>query len=232
MLEGNEMASQTWRQDWVTEKCQVAIRLSRGEAGGGYAEAVILVCAVLSALSAELWDGRGIDRVRFIEMLVRVGLNSSDCTTVSIPLLVQHLNNSSRKLEALQIQSAFSLPTSARVVTGPEVDQSEKDVLSICPLLDLKEVRRFSYASILYSEIRSSYSHEYRSGLLADSWPMTMLAEQKVSYINRMTNGSEMMRLVHIHVEWLAQLAIELASTVDNLVTGLHRPTAWWIDGG
>jgi hypothetical protein len=226
------MPSQTWRRDWVTEKCQVAARLSQGEAGGGYAEAVILICAALSALSAELWDGRGIDRCRFIEMLVRVGHNTSDFTTVSIPLLVQHLDNSSRKSEALQMQRAFSLPSSARVVTGPEVDKSEKDVLSICPQLDLKEVRRFSYASILYSEIRSSYAHEYRSGELADSWPMTMLADQQVSYINRMTDDSEMRRLVHFHVEWLAQIAIELASAVDNLEVTLPRPPVWWIDEG
>ena len=72
------MSSQTWRRNWVSDKCAVAGRLSRGEAGGGYAESVILVCATLSALSAELWVGRNIDRVRFIEMLVKFGRNSNE----------------------------------------------------------------------------------------------------------------------------------------------------------
>ncbi len=228
------MSSETWRRHWVGEKCDVASRLSRGEAGGSYAESAIIVCATLSALSAELWDGRGIDRARFIEMLVQFGAHSSECKTVSIPLLVQELNNSSRNSDALKIQRAFSLPSSARVLTGPDVDKSERDVLSVCPQLDLKEVRSFSYASILYSEIRSSYAHEYRPGERADSWPMTMLANQRVSYINRMTVSMEMRRLVHIHVEWFAQLAIELASAVDQLANTLPlpRPQAWWADGG
>ena len=227
------MSSQTWRQNWVGEKCNVAFRLSKGEAGGGYPEAVIIVCAALSALSAELWSGRGIDRVRFIEMLVRFGAHSNDCKTVSIPLLVQHLNNSSRSAEAQDIQRAFLLPSSARVLTGPEIDQSEEDVFSVWPHLEIKEVRNCSYASILYSEIRSSYVHEYRPGARADSLPMTMLADQRVSYINRMMGSLEMQRLVHIHVEWITQLAIELASAIDLLESTcpLPRPEVWWADG-
>jgi hypothetical protein len=89
------MSSQTWRQHWVAEKCRVADRLSRGEAGGSYAEAAIIVCAALSALAAELWDGRNIDRVRFVEMLVRLGAQASECSRISIPLLVQHLGATS-----------------------------------------------------------------------------------------------------------------------------------------
>jgi hypothetical protein len=228
------VSSQTWRRDWVSEKCDVATRLSNGDAGGGYAESAILVCAALSALSAELWVGRGIDRVRFIEMLARFGTNSNDCKLISIPLLVQHLNNSSRSSEALQMQHAFALSSTARVLVGPDVDKNEDTVLSICPQLDLQEVRRFSYASILYSEVRSSYAHEYRSGEQADSWPMTMLPDQHVSYINRITDSLEMRRLIHIHSGWFVQIAIELASAVDNLANTLPlpKPQVWWADGG
>lgn len=227
------MSSRTWRQEWVSEKCDVAARLSRGEAGGGYAESAIVVCAALSALSAELWDGRGIDRVRFIEMLTQIGPRSAECKTVSIPLLVQHFNTSSRKSDALKIQQAFLLPSSTRVITGPDVDKSEQDVLSVCPQLDLKKLRSFSYASILYREIRSSYAHEYRPGEQADSWPMTMLADQRVSYINRKTNELEMRRLVHVHIEWVVQLAADLASAVDQLACTLPlpKPQVWWADG-
>ena len=226
------MSSQTWRRNWVGEKCDVAARLSRGDAGGSYAESAIIVCAALSALSAELWEGSSIDRFRFIEMLTQFGPQSHQCKTVSIPLLVQHLRNSSRNSEALKVQQAFSLPTSARVLTGPDVDRSEQEVLSVCPQLDLKEVRKFSYAAILYSEIRSSYEHQYRPGEQADSWPMAMLDDQKVSYINRMTGSQEMRRLVHIHIEWVMQLAIELSSVVDQLANTLPlpKPPAWWAD--
>ena len=148
-----------WRQNWVEDKCQVAARLSRGEAGGSYAEATILVCAALSAMAAELWVDLRIDRVRFVEMLVRLGSQASECSKISIPLLVQHLKNTSREIEAQQIQNTFSLPTGALVVTGTDVDQYEKNVLSVCPQLELKELRGFSYASVLYGDIRSSYAH-------------------------------------------------------------------------
>jgi hypothetical protein len=228
------MASPSWRQDWVTEKSQIAIRLSRGEAGAGYAEAAILLCAMLSALAAETWAGRGIDRARFIELLVRIGPTSEDCKTISVPLLVQHLAASSRQAEAQTLERAFSYPAGSRIVTGPDVDRAEADVLTLCPTLDLKEVRRFSYAFVLYSEVRSSYAHEYRAGNLANSWPATTLEDQKVSYVNLFEAPSDTRRQVHFHVEWFAQLAAQVALTIDGIASTLPRaqPPIWWCDGG
>lgn len=230
------MEPENWRRYWVGDKCEVASRLSRGEAGGGYAEAIILLCASLSALAAELWEGTGIDRVRFVEMLVRLGPNANYCTTVSIPLLAQHLESNSMFSEAQQIRAAFVVPKSAFVVTGPDVDRCEKEVLSLCPQLNLKDVRRFSYASILYGEVRSSYAHEYRPGERADSSPMTMLPDQRVSYVNQLHGETtfEMRRVIHFHSEWLGQCAIELAGAVDGLSPNLplQKPAVWWCDGG
>ena len=218
----------------MSEKCDIATRLSLGEVGGGYAESAIIVCSALSALSAELWSGRQIDRVRFIEMLTRIGPSSIACQTVSIPLLVEHFRSTNQSAVAHKLQQAFSLPSSARVVTGPDVDRGETDVLPLVPQLKLKELRQFSYASILYGEIRTSYAHEYRPGVQADSWPMTMLADQRVSYINRMTDDQSMRRLVHIHIEWVRQVAVEIASAIDRLVVTLPlpKPKVWWADGG
>jgi hypothetical protein len=143
-------------------------------------------------------------------------------------------NIQAREQEAQQIQLAFSLPHSAIVVTGSDVDQCEKAVLSVCPQLDLKELRGLSYASVLYREIRSSYAHEYKPGDRAGSWPMTMRADQKVSYINQMDDSGIMRRLVHFHIEWLAQLAVEIAGVVDRLAGKPSQPlpTVWWIEGG
>ena len=229
-----EISSFTWREYWVTEKCKLAARLNGGEAGGSYAEAALVVCAALSALSAELWSGRGIDRVRFIEMLARHGPNPSDNTIVSVPLLIQHLEGSSRSSEAIEIRDTFWVPNTALVVTGPKVDRNEDDILALLPQLDLKEVRQFSYASLLYREVRSSYVHDYRPGKQADSWPMTVLADQRISYINRIADDMKMQRLVHFHFEWLAQLAIQMASSTDKNAATLPnpRPKVWWADGG
>ncbi|SDM49332.1 hypothetical protein [Polaromonas sp. JS666] len=229
------MTSQTWRQAWVREKCGIATRLSQGNAGASYAEAVILVCAVLSALAAELWKGRRIDRARFVEMLVRLGSPTEIWATISTPLLVQYLDANSHKVEAALVRKAFGLPTSARILTGADVDKSMADVTTICPSLNAKELRRFSYASLLYQDVRSSYAHEYRPGKDADSWPATMLQNQNVSYINRISDESaEMRRLIHFHFDWLANVAIQLAMAVDDFSLELPRsnPKVWWIDGG
>jgi len=211
----------------------LATRLSRGEAGGGYAEAAILVCAALNALAAELWPGTSIDRVRFIEMLVKLGPEASTCSTISVPLLIQHLTSTKNVADAEKLQRAFAVPQISRVLTDPEVDQPESAILAVCPALNLEMLRQFSYASILYSEIRSSYAHQYQPGERAGSWPMTMLHDQKVSYINRLCDDLQSRRLLHFHIDWLLALPVELAGVTDGLSSGLPnpQPKIWWAKG-
>ena len=229
------MASESWRCDWVTEKCEIARALARGEAGGSYSEAAILVCAVLSALAAEVWPGRRFDRARFIELLVRLAPTPSIPMTISVPLLVRHVEVTSSISSAKLLRDTF-LPFSAtRVITGPDVDKSEDEVLFIHSGFTAKEIRKFSYACLLYEEVRSAYAHEYKPGAKADSWPMTMSEGQPVSYVNRsLTAGiQETGRLIHFHIAWLANLAVDIAMQIDARRDTLPRqkPASWWIDG-
>lgn len=223
------MAS-NWRTHWVREKSAIAQRLASGEVSAGYAEAVILICAALSALAAEVWPGRGIDRVRFIELLIRLGSDNAFCRTISLPLLTQSLEAEGRLSEAGMLARVFDVSRTARVLTGPEVDKPEDEVLAACPTIKSSDIRRFSYASLLYQEVRSSYAHEYRPGKTSGSWPMTRLQNQKVSYINQVANAPMgMERLVHFHVEWLGDLAVDLAGAVDALpAVPQAPPAAWW----
>ncbi len=57
---------ETWRTEWIQKKNEIALDLAAGQCGGSYGEAVIILCAALSALAADVWPGRGIDRVRFV----------------------------------------------------------------------------------------------------------------------------------------------------------------------
>jgi hypothetical protein len=99
---------------------------SRRGGRGSYSEAAILTCAALSALSAEVWPGRTRDRVRFIELLARLAPPSSTSTTISIPLLAQHLESTPQRADARILTEAL-LPTSpTRVITG-SVDRSEAE---------------------------------------------------------------------------------------------------------
>ncbi|MES2237889.1 MAG: hypothetical protein V4500_09095 [Pseudomonadota bacterium] len=230
------MASESWRCDWITEKCEIASALARGEAGGSYSEAVILVCAALSALAAEVWPGHNkIDQARFIELLVRLGPTPNIPMTISVPLLVRHVELTSSKSGAQLLRDTF-LPFSAtRIVTGPEVDKSEDEVLSIYPDLSAKDIRKFSYAYLLYKEVRSAHAHEYKPGAKADSWSMTMSGGQSVSYVNRLLAAGipKTSRLIHFPIAWLAKLAIDIAMDIDIHRASLPRlaPASWWIDG-
>lgn len=229
------MTFESWRSEWVTKKGEIAAALARGEAGGSYSDAAILVCAALSALSAEVWPGRGIDRARFIELLVRFSSTPNIPMTISVPLLVRHIELTHSKSSAKPLRDAF-LPFSAtRVVTGQNVDKSEDVVRANYSDLTAKDIRKFSYACLLYKEVRSAYAHEYKPGTKADSWPMTMSEEQSVSYVNRLLSpGSpETGRFIHFHIAWLAKLAVDIAVNIDIHRATLPRqvPENWWIDG-
>lgn len=228
------MAAQTWHKAWVSEKCDIAGRLARGEAGGGYAEAAIVLCAALSALAAETWPGPSKDKARFVELLVRLGKFRNLCATVSIPLLVQELEALGRGPEATALRRATSLPDSARILVGPDVDRSESDVLAVCPSIDLQFVRAYSYAALLYQEIRSSYAHEYRPGTSANSAPMTADLGEAVSYSNQLREPTftRLDRSIHFHVPWLRELARDLADSVDATSLPQSDPIVWWIKGG
>lgn len=228
------MSSQLWRKDWAAEKCRLANRLSLGDAGGGYAEAAILTCAILSAFAAELWPGINFDRARFVELLVRYGNQTSECKKISTPLLVQHLAVTSRILDAQRLQRAFAIPDKSYVVSGFGVDQNEEAILQICPHLTSRELRSFSYAALLYREVRSSYMHEYKLGKQADSSPMIPSLGVNVSYVNQLSENVKIHRLIHFHFEWLESLAIEIASVIDGYSSSLpfQQPEVWWLNGG
>jgi hypothetical protein len=213
-----------WRERWVSEKCNVALEFDRGAGGGGYSEAALVVSSILTALAAEVWPGRGVDKVRFIELLVRHTNCSPSLDTVSVPLLVQRLNKDNNSAAAT-LASKFLPVSGSRVVTSIDVDALPADLLDLAPQIGHQLTREHSYACLLYSELRSAYAHEYRPGARADSWPMTSLQGQSISYVNRIDE-----RLIHFHIEWLTQLAVRVAATIDSMSLPLQRPSKWWIN--
>ena len=127
------MASDNWRTCWASSKRDIALSLASGNSGAGYGDAVILLCAAISAFAAEMWPGRGIDRGRFIEALVRVPQSAPSLETVSVPLLVQYLRAHSFSAEAGLIAQALLPIEPSRVITGADVDKGDSDLLARCP---------------------------------------------------------------------------------------------------
>ena len=71
--------SNSWLKEWSDSKVDLALRLNSGECGGTYAEAVIILCSVLSGIAADVWPGRNKDRKRFVELLVKYSSDSLNC---------------------------------------------------------------------------------------------------------------------------------------------------------
>ena len=218
------------RRDWVTTKKDTALRLAGGECGGSYAEGVIILSAAISAIAADAWPGTGIDKKRFVEIIkdyCDAGLNSS---RVSIPLLVGYLRDSGKTLEADTLRRKFMDFQKSRVLTGDDIDRPEAEILSVCPGLSHKELRRFAYPSILYEEVRSSFVHEYRAGGKADSWQMSYKQDIGVSYVNWINDPD---RHIHFPVEWMGKVAESIAEVADRNASRfpLSPPAAWWLDG-
>ena len=215
-----------WHSEWAAKTCEVATRLSRGESGASYGEAVLILCAALSAFAAEVWPGTGIDRKRFIHLLKRFSRAALSPTVISVPILAAHLRQKRKKGSLRRLKQAYLNFGSTRVVTGHDVDKTEKEIRSLCPRLSRREIRDCSYAALLYRELRSAYVHEYRPGKKADSWPMTQKDDVQVSYVNWVNDPD---RHIHFHVAWLSELVSEVAKALDQLPSRLpaRKPTRW-----
>src|SRR5512138_640924 len=73
--------------DFVERKIVVAQALDRGECGGSYAEACIIMASVISGIASDLWPGKGLDRKRFVELWARYADPALSPNLISVPLL-------------------------------------------------------------------------------------------------------------------------------------------------
>lgn len=221
------------RKDWAENKAKIALELAKGGCGGGYGEAVLILCATISAIAAEIWPGRGIDQRRFVETLVRFGNIPEGPSTISAPLLYASLKNSKEKET---IRKTFLNFPYGRILLGSDVDQSESKIQAVCPTLPLKDLRSFSYANLLYKLIRSPYTHEYSPDENACPFPMTIDKSAGISYVNRLLSlqpNSGYRHLICFHLPWLADLVVSIGQQVDTIAPYLPLPTSrrWWLDG-
>jgi hypothetical protein len=228
--------------DFVDRPLSVASGLDRGELGGSYLEACILISGVISAVASCVWPGDRGDRRRFIETWIRFSDLASGATKLSVPLLVTHLRTQGRSPEADALTRSrarmFGPGYDSRVLSGDEVDADEAQVSRECPTLDRRTLREHSYAALFYAQVRCKLVHEYEMGGKASPWPMTM-RETDISYVNRSVAPPDVAlpavhheRRIHFHVPWLLALSKRLAVNADAaLVNGpIRKPSSWWID--
>jgi hypothetical protein len=221
-----------YRAMWARDKRNIAAQLARGQAGGGYAEAVILLCSAISGLSADVWpaaSGHGRDRRRFVEALACLVPEALKTTWVSVPLLIGRLGKQSGfDDDSDQLSRLIDRFDMSRVVTSCDIDRSDTEICQLCPSCPIKVIRECSYANLLYTELRSSYAHEYRTSEKAAEHPMTATITEPVSYVNAVWVPH---RQIHFHWQWIGEVAIALAERIDALNDELPRsaPPNWWL---
>lgn len=234
-------------EKWVEDKLKIATLLEEGAAGAGYAEACLVISAILSGIASDLWPGRDLDRKRFVELWTRYAPEELGASLVSTPSLIKDLEDKGKYEEATVLRNtnreAFGPGFEARVVTSDFVDMPVKEVLRMCPNLHLKQVRKHTYGSLFYERIRSAYVHEYRIGHQATAYPMGR-SGVGVSYANTwrdvtpeshgdsVIGWAEIYREIHFEVNWLCQL---VRGVVRNVAADwgkpLPEPEHWWISG-
>lgn len=198
----------------------------------------MLLSALLSGIAAELWPGKDkIDGKRFVELWVQYADPKFEPTLISVPFVRQHLRKFQRDGDVSAIEKArpemFGLGYGSRLLVGSDVDIKELDLLKITTLT-AHEARRYSYPAIFYKHVRSNLAHEYK---LSDQAAAHFLTRRKanVSYNNRvdMTEAEMTRRLIHFHIEWIANITRSIASNVVGFVDAyetIARPARWWID--
>ncbi len=200
------------------------------ECGGSYGDVILIFTGVISTMAAERWPGRGFDNKRFIELLVEF---APETRTISVPRLCNHLLSHDLVAQAKQIwdypENEFLM---GEILQGPDIDSSEKSIAnSLTTPISPKAIRRYSYASLLYNDLRCSYSHEYKIGDDAHAYKMTRSKNSCISYVNY---HKEPFPFIHFDLNWLANVVRKCASVmVERQPDQLSViPAEWWINGG
>lgn len=246
-------------REWFSERLASAQLLIDQIGDSATSDAEILLCCATSALAAQRWPGRRIDRARFVQLLVELTSPSYAITSVSTPILASRLRLAGDVDGAIKMREAFFPGADELILRGRGVDRHEADIMEIFPDLDITLIRAQSYASLIYTGLRSHLVHEYRfSGILSsfshageDTFPnytnitldpnpgqISDLAEElqaSESTIKSWVSGS--IRQLHFPYPYLRDAMGSTAEHAFRAWDGLAkwevaRPGNWWVDGG
>ena len=224
-------------QSFVEQKITTAQTIAAGSCEGTYAEGALIMCAVISAMSAIAWPGKGQDRKRFVEIITRFSPLGINPKKVSGPLLVQ---------DGKICNSIIGIPSKSFKLTEAN-DHYEEDIINLCPRLALPEIRKYSYANLLYEQIRCNYAHQYRIGPSAsehDSLRQKQIMdinESDISYVSVIGDNVSFLQVIYFPLKWIASVVQSVAKGLDVELSRqgkmpfddlcLDIPNPWWLDG-
>ena len=224
-------------QDWFRRRLEIADGLVENH--NAVFDAEILLCCAISALAAIAWSGDRKDRRRYIEFLVRFVRSDPQVTLISVPILTQRLESyPSRIQEGKVLRREFFPSESGRIVNYREIDKAEDEIRALLPRLPVSMIREASYASILYSDLRTGLIHEY--GLYGNLAGQPMSIERGIPHYANMLTGAppnmttvKKLFLPYPYIRTVAEEAVHASCDYWGSVSGweISAPTRWWIFG-
>jgi len=186
------------------------------------ADLVLIICTVLSACASRRWPGViGLDKKKFIELLVRHSPDDFHASWVSVPSL---LNDGIID----EIETPYGKPGNGDgIYCDNEIDLCLEDAIKKYPQAQPVKLQEHCYAYLIYERLRCGYSHEYwHHESITHVQASRMKA--RVSYIARMTSPNTTRKMISFHLDYLIGLAEYHVSILPN--TCSERPSCWWID--
>lgn len=222
-------------QKWLNSKLELATLLVEEKGEEAEPDAQILLCCAISGFAAVLWPGTGLDRQRFIQLLIEFSPIHERLKRISTPVLASNLRNSKNSKSAKVLSDKYFPGHPTEMLDPEQVDRPESEIISIFPSLKLKKIRKASYASIIYTDLRCALVHEY--SLSPNLTDFNLFGNTDTpTYVNIQTIAGQRRRVLHLPINYIKTI---LKETADNLFeywassTSWTKPipSSWWADG-
>jgi len=210
-------------EPFLRGRIDLAKSLADGNPLASYADVALILTAVLSACASIRWPGKGIDRKRFIELLVSLSPADLRTSWVSIPALVNQRFISGR-------DTPYGGGYHRQNFRDDEIDLCLEEARTKYASVPGDQLRKHSYASLIYEWLRCGYAHQYCPHENITHIPPSS-ANARVSYNRRLSmDGKQQVMMVYFHLDYLFLLADHHLSVLPS--TASSCPSAWWIDQG
>lgn len=208
-------------RDFLQDRIRLVDDLIKSDIVISYADVSLILCSVLSACAAQRWPGEKIDQRRFVELLVQHSPDEFHTSWVCVPALIN-------KSLVSEEETPYGPPgQSTRIFRGEEIDVPLSDAATRYPGLGHQDLKRCTYAVLIYEWLRCGYAHEYCPHENITQ-VQASCRNARVSYIGRGIRGGGIRRMISFHLDYLIRLTKYHADNVPDQPT--PRPLTWWFD--
>lgn len=208
-------------RDFLEDRIRLVHDLLDSEIQVAYADLVLILCSVLSACAAQRWPGHRIDRVRFIEMLVKDSPSDAHVDWICVPALI--INGHIAETDTPWGRGGAS----TRIFRDDEIDLELTGCQAAYPQVAVGALKDCSYASLIYQWLRCGYAHEYCPHANIVTVPASR-HQARISYIGRLTPTNGITRMISFHLDYLIDLTLHHVSNISAPQS--LRPNIWWIN--